>query len=235
MRQPLHAAVARRGIIAAMAEYGAQTALIVVDMQNDFADPRGALYVRGGEDVLPVANAEIAKARAAGALVVYTQDWHPPSTPHFAKDGGTWPVHCVRGTWGAELHADLDVSAAPDAGDGDAAGVTLRKVVRTGTGDEDGYSAFEASPDPAEPSRLERLLREHGMERLVVLGLATDYCVRASAIDACKEGFDVTVVEDAVRAVEVNPGDSERAFQDMRDAGAGIASSAEVLAGAEAG
>ncbi|HXT20308.1 MAG TPA: isochorismatase family protein, partial [Thermoanaerobaculia bacterium] len=148
----------------AVAQYDARTALIVVDMQNDFADPRGALYVRGGEEVLPVANAEIARARAAGALVVYTQDWHPPSTPHFAKDGGTWPVHCVRGTWGAELHPDLDVAA-----ENDDAGVTLRKVVRTGTGDEDGYSAFEASLDPSEPSRLERLLREHGIEGLVVL------------------------------------------------------------------
>jgi len=203
-----------------MAEYDAKTALIVVDMQNDFADPRGALYVRGGEDVLPVANAEIAKARAAGALVVYTQDWHPPSTPHFAKDGGTWPVHCVRGTWGAELHADLDVSAAPDAGDGDAAGVTLRKVVRTGTGDEDGYSAFEASPDPAEPSRLERLLREHGMERLVVLGLATDYCVRATTLDGLAAGFAATVLADGVRPVDLQPGDGERALDEMRRAGA---------------
>ena len=203
-----------------MAEYDAKTALIVVDMQNDFADPRGALYVRGGEDVLPVANAEIAKARAAGALVVYTQDWHPPSTPHFAKDGGTWPVHCVRGTWGAELHPDLDVSAAPDAGDGDAAGVTLRKVVRTGTGDEDGYSAFEASPEPNEPSRLERLLREHGMERLVVLGLATDYCVRATTLDGLAAGFAATVLADGVRPVDLQPGDGERALDEMRRAGA---------------
>jgi len=198
-----------------MAEYDARTALIVVDMQNDFADPRGALYVRGGEDVLPVANAEIAKARAAGALVVYTQDWHPPSTPHFAKDGGTWPVHCVRGTWGAELHPDLDVPAEADEG-----GVTLRKVVRTGTGDEDGYSAFEASPDPDEPSRLERLLREHGVERLVVLGLATDYCVRATTLDGLAAGFPATVLAAGVRPVDVKPGDGERALDEMRRAGA---------------
>lgn len=205
-----------------MAEYDGKTALIVVDMQNDFADPRGALYVRGGEDVLPVANDEIAKARAAGALVVYTQDWHPPSTPHFAKDGGTWPVHCVRGTWGAELHPDLDVAAAPDAGDGEASGVTLRKVVRTGTGDEDGYSAFEASADPNEPSRLERLLREHGIERLVVLGLATDYCVRATTLDGLAAGFRATVLADGVRAVDLQPGDGERALDEMRRAGARV-------------
>ena len=203
-----------------MAEYDPRTALIVVDLQNDFADPRGTLYVRGGEDVLPVANAEIAKARAAGALVVYTQDWHPPSTPHFAKDGGTWPVHCVRGSWGAELHPDLDVAAASDAAEGDAIGVTLRKVVRTGTGDEDGYSAFEASPDPHERSRLESLLRQHGIERLVVLGLATDYCVRATTLDGLAAGFGATVLTPGVRAVDLQAGDGARALDEMRRAGA---------------
>jgi nicotinamidase/pyrazinamidase len=198
-----------------MAEYDPQTALIVVDMQNDFADPRGALYVRGGEAVLPVANAEIAKARAAGALVVYTQDWHPPSTPHFAKDGGTWPVHCVRGTWGAALHPDLDVPA-----EADESGVTLRKVVRTGTGDEDGYTAFEASAVPGEPSRLETLLREQRIERLVVLGLATDYCVRATTLDGLALGFSATVLAKGVRPVDLQPGDGDRALAEMRRAGA---------------
>jgi nicotinamidase/pyrazinamidase len=195
-----------------MASYDAHTALIVVDLQNDFADPRGALYVRGGEQVLPVANAEIEKARAAGALVVYTQDWHPPSTPHFAKDGGTWPVHCVRGSWGAELHPGLVQPAA---------GETLRKVVRTGTGDEDGYSGFEARAEgDAAPSRLEKLLRDHGIRRLVVLGLATDYCVRATTLDALHLGFPATVLEAGVRAVDLQPGDGERALAEMRQAGA---------------
>ncbi len=207
-----------------MAEYDRQTALIVVDMQNDFADPKGALYVRGGEDVVPFANAEIRKAREAGALVVYTQDWHPPSTPHFAKDGGTWPVHCVRDSWGAELHPGLDVGAVTDEGDGGAGdgGVTLRKVVRTGTGDEDGYSAFEASTDPAEPSRLEQLLREQDIERIVVLGLATDYCVRATALDARGLGFPTTVLREGVRAVDLQPGDGERAFAELERAGAKV-------------
>ena len=200
-----------------MPAYDARTALIVVDLQNDFADPRGALYVRGGEEVLPVANGEIARARAAGALVVYTQDWHPPSTPHFAKDGGTWPVHCVRGTWGAELHPDLLVSRGPDA-----TGETLRKVVRTGTGDEDGYSAFEATGEPGQPSRLERLLREHGVERLVVLGLATDYCVRATTLDGLRAGFAASVLRQGVRAVDLRPGDGERALAEMRAAGAAV-------------
>jgi nicotinamidase/pyrazinamidase len=196
-----------------MPRYDPHTALIVVDVQNDFADPKGALYVREGEQVIPIANDEIARARVAGALVVYTQDWHPPTTPHFAKDGGTWPVHCVRDTWGAELHPDLDV-----------AGETLRKVVRTGTGDEDGYTAFEASAPGAVPSesRLERLLREHGIERVVVLGLATDYCVRATALDARALGFDTTVLRAGVRPVDLAPGDGERALAELERAGATV-------------
>ena len=86
--------------------YDERTALIVVDVQNDFADPGGSLYVAGGDDIVPLVNDEIHAARAAGATVVLTQDWHPPATPHFTTDGGVWPVHCVRGTWGAALHPD---------------------------------------------------------------------------------------------------------------------------------
>ena len=98
-----------------MTDYDARTALIVVDVQNDFADPKGSLYVSEGERVVPLINDEIERATEAGALVVYTQDWHPESTPHFAKDGGIWPVHCVRDTWGAELHPDLRVTGEPGA------------------------------------------------------------------------------------------------------------------------
>ena len=105
------------------------------------------------------------------------------------------------------------------AGDG---GVTLRKVVRTGTGDEDGYSAFEASADPGEPSRLEQLLRDHGIERIVVLGLATDYCVRATALDARRLGFPTTVLREGVRAVDLRPGDGERAIAELERAGARV-------------
>jgi nicotinamidase/pyrazinamidase len=115
--------------------YSPTTALIVVDVQNDFADPAGSLWVRGGTDIVPVINEAIAAAKAAGAFVVFTQDWHPPSTPHFAKDGGIWPVHCVGDTWGAELHPDLGADAdAPR--------------VRKGTNGEDGYSGFTMR-DPA--------------------------------------------------------------------------------------
>jgi nicotinamidase/pyrazinamidase len=192
--------------------YGPETALLVVDVQNDFADPQGSLFVQGAANIVPLINSEARLATQAGAFVVYTQDWHPESTPHFAKDGGTWPVHCVRDSWGAELHPDLDVS-----------GETLRKVVRTGTGDEDGYSGFEAaSVGSREPSRLERLLREHRIERLVVLGLATDYCVRATALDALALGFPTTVLTAGVRAVDLQPGDGARTLDELRRAGATV-------------
>ena len=194
-----------------MQPYDAKTALIVVDVQNDFADPQGSLYVAEGEKVVPLINEEIARARAAGAMVVYTQDWHPPSTPHFAKDGGIWPVHCVQGTWGAELHPSLEVEG---------------EVVQKGTSGEDGYSGFTVrDPDSGrtEGTKLESMLRERGVERTVVVGLATDYCVKETAIDSATKGFATTVLADEIRAVDLEPGDGERALEAMRDAGAEIA------------
>jgi nicotinamidase/pyrazinamidase len=192
-------------------QYDAETALVVVDMQNDFADLNGSLYVQGGEAVIHLVNEEVRGARDSGAAVVYTQDWHPPDTPHFAKDGGTWPVHCVAGTWGAELHPDLRV-------DGDR--------VRKGTGGEDGYSGFSmADPVSGETSStgLAELLRDRGVERVVVVGLATDYCVKATALDGVRLGFDTTVVERAVRPVDLEPGDGARALGEMRAAGVALA------------
>lgn len=184
------------------------TALIIVDMQNDFADPSGSLYVRDGEAVVAVANDEIRTAGDAGALVVYTQDWHPASTPHFEKDGGIWPVHCVEESWGASFHPDLRV-----VGD----------VVHKGDQGGDGYSAF-SERDPlsgdTEPTTLQRLLVEHGVERLVICGLATDYCVVETVADARALGYPVTVVLDGIRAVEREEGAGDRALQRMRDAGA---------------
>jgi len=183
----------------------------VVDVQNDFADPAGALYVAGGEDVVPVANREIARAVQAGAAVAYTQDWHPPSTPHFAKDGGLWPVHCVQGTWGAALHPALRRV------DG--------KLVRSGAGGGEGYSGFvERDPRTGATSAtgLAEWLRDAGVSRVVVLGLATDYCVRATALDAVQAGFAATVLQDGVRAVEREPGDGTRALDEMRRAGVAV-------------
>jgi nicotinamidase/pyrazinamidase len=190
--------------------YDPTTALVVVDVQNDFADPAGSLSVRGGEAVVLAANAEIAAARAAGALVVYTQDWHPESTPHFAKDGGVWPVHCLAGSWGAALHPVLDVDGP---------------VVRKGSAGEDGYSGFTMR-DPMTgatvPTELDALLHERGIRRVVVVGLATDYCVKATGLDARALGYSTTVLRSAIAAVELQPGDGERALDELRAAGATV-------------
>jgi nicotinamidase/pyrazinamidase len=189
--------------------YDSRTSLIVVDFQNDFADPAGSLSVAASATILPTINAAIGAATASNALVVYTQDWHPESTPHFAKDGGIWPVHCVASTWGAELHPSL--AAADDA-----------PRVRKGTNGEDGYSGFTMR-DPVTgetmPTELDTLLRERGIERVVVCGLATDYCVNATALDAIRLGYETFFLEDAVAAVDLAPGDGARATHAMVDAG----------------
>lgn len=183
-------------------------ALLIIDFQNDFTSG-GALEVPDGDEI-----AEPVK-RLAGEFehVLATRDWHPPDHASFETEGGPWPVHCVQGTHGAELHPamrDIEVEAIVDVG-----------VER----EDEGYSGFEKS-------KLANLLRERGVQEVAVVGLATDYCVRASAIDACREGFDTTVVTDAIRAVEVNPGDGERALEDMREAGAKLATSRELAAAA---
>ncbi|MFZ5493003.1 MAG: isochorismatase family protein [Pseudomonadota bacterium] len=188
--------------------YDPQTALLVVDVQNDFADPAGSLTVPGGAAVVPVINAEITRARAAGAGVVYTRDWHPPHTPHFKPDGGPWPVHCVQDTWGAAFHPQLVVTGP---------------VVSKGSGGEDGYSGFsvrDARSGAGRATELDALLRGRGVTRVVVVGLATDYCVRETALDALRLGYRVVVLRDAVRAVDLSPGDGERALAELAAAGA---------------
>ena len=183
----------------------------MVDVQNDFADASGSLSVRGGGDIVPRLNAEIRRAVEAGATVIYTQDWHPPSTPHFAKDGGIWPVHCVAGTWGAAFHPEL-VVAGPS--------------VRKGSNGEDGYSGFTMR-DPItgadRPTELESMLRRQDVARVVIGGLATDYCVRETGLDALRLGFRTTLLTDAVAAVERQPGDGARALEDVAAAGADLA------------
>jgi nicotinamidase/pyrazinamidase len=188
--------------------YDPRTALIVVDVQNDFADPAGSLSVAGGDAIVPYVNGQIAAAVAAGAFVAYTQDWHPPSTPHFAKDGGRWPVHCVAGTWGAAFHPSLDAGAGPS--------------VRKGVGGEDGYSGFtvrDPRGDTLEPTELARLLAAHGIRGVVVCGLATDYCVRATALDALAMGFPTSVLVEGVRAVGLQAGDGASALRELAEAG----------------
>ena len=192
-----------------MPAFDPQTALIVVDIQNDFAQPDGSLYVHGAEQVVANANQAIAEAARAGALVVYTEDWHPPDTPHFEKDGGLWPVHCVGGTWGAEFHEDLTADAGP--------------VVAKGVDGKDGYSGF-TTRDPQsgdlQQTELEDILLEAGIERCVVVGLATDYCVKETVLDACRLGFEVLVPRDGVAAVDLQDGDGDAALSAMAEAGA---------------
>jgi nicotinamidase/pyrazinamidase len=192
-------------------EYDAETALVVVDVQNDFADPGGSLSVAGADTVIDAVNVEIAAARAAGAPVVYTQDWHPPRTPHFVTDGGPWPVHCVAGTWGAELHPRLVV-------DGPA--------VRKATGQEDGYSGFtmrDVASGRELSTGLDALLRDLGVKRVVIAGLALDYCVKATALDAVRLGYETVVVRNATAPVEVAPGDGAAAEAEIVAAGAALA------------
>ncbi len=185
--------------------YGPDTALIVVDVQNDFASPEGSLYVRDGETVIPFINAQVEAATAGGSVVVFTQDWHPPSTPHFVTGGGPWPVHCVAGSPGSAFHPALTV--AEDA-----------TVLRKGVGGEDGYSAFtllDPATGAASATGLADRLKDAGITRVVVVGLALDYCVRATAVDAVQSGFETTVLADGTRAVDLRAGDGPRAVVAM--------------------
>jgi nicotinamidase/pyrazinamidase len=175
-------------------------ALIIVDYQNDF-NPGGALAVAGGDEIAEPINRLAADDRFA--LVVATRDWHPPDHSSFTEQGGTWPVHCVAGTPGAELHPALDA---------DRVDVIVDKGRDRAT---EGYSAFDGT-------NLGALLRERGIDRVTVVGLATDYCVKHTALDALSEGFPVTVDSTAVRGVDVQPGDSEHALEEVRAAGASI-------------
>jgi nicotinamidase/pyrazinamidase len=175
-------------------------ALVIVDFQNDFT-PGGSLAVSGGDEIADRVNELAADPRFG--LVIATRDWHPPDHGSFSERGGIWPVHCVRGTPGAELHPALDR---------DRVDVVIDKGQDPGT---EGYSGFEATD-------LESLLRRRGVDRLTIAGLATDYCVKNTALDALRLGFGVTVDSAAVRGVEVEPGDSERALDEVRAAGGAI-------------
>ena len=191
--------------------YDPQTALIVVDVQNDFAHPEGSLFVRGAGAVIPRINEEMRKAVGRGASVFLTQDWHPARTPHFETDGGVWPVHCVAGTWGAEFHEGLEAGDAP--------------VVRKGGDGGDGYSGFsvrDAESGEARETGLREMLEEAGARRVVVVGLATDYCVKATVLDAVGLGYGATVLRGCIAAVDLEAGDGEAALGEMEAAGASI-------------
>lgn len=176
-------------------------ALIVVDVQNDFC-PGGTLAVSHGDEVVAPLNELIDQFLERGDPVFKSRDWHLPTTKHFAAYGGTWPVHCVQNTQGAEFHPALRNDPRI-------------KIVSKGLGDTDCYSAFDETDLAAQ-------LRQQNVEELVVGGLATDYCVKNTVVDALHKGFRVKAVADAMRAVEIHPGDGEEAIEEMRAAGAEI-------------
>ena len=176
-------------------------ALLIIDFQNDFT-PGGALAVSEGDTIAPRINALAASGDYD--LVIATRDWHPADHGSFEAQGGIWPVHCVAGTQGAQLHPELDRTR-------------VDIVVDQGQAvDTNGYSGFEGTD-------LDELLRERGITQVTVVGLATDYCVKNTALDALKAGFQVTVDSSAARGVEVQPGDSEAALAEVRAAGGVIA------------
>jgi nicotinamidase/pyrazinamidase len=174
-------------------------ALIVVDVQNDFC-PGGSLAVTGGDEVVQPLNRLIREFLDKDDIVIKTRDWHMPTTKHFARFGGTWPEHCVQGTQGAKFHKEL---------------LDDRRimVVSKGTGDTDCYSAFDETD-------LASLLRRQGVEEIWVGGLATDYCVKQTVLDAIRQGFKVKAVREAMRGVNLKPGDDVRAISEMEAAGA---------------
>jgi nicotinamidase/pyrazinamidase len=196
-----------------MADMTPTTALIVVDMQNDFGHPDGSLFVDDGDGIVDAINDEIDRTADAGGAVVLTQDWHPPSTPHFIDDGGVWPTHCVAGTWGAEFVDGLDPNDRAST------------IVRKGTNGEDGYSAFSMRKPGGGleiPTGLAGLLCERGTNRVVVVGLATDVCVAATAVSAASAGFDTVVLWDATRSVAPDADTTERVLADLGSAGVAV-------------
>jgi nicotinamidase/pyrazinamidase len=189
--------------------YDATTALLVVDVQNDFADPSGSLYVRGGEDVIEFINDQIAEASQRNATIVYTQDWHPESTPHFQKDGGIWPVHCVADTEGAAFHPQLDV-------------IDDALFIKKGVGGEDGYSAFHLRDAiTGEESSTGLADNLEGIESVAVVGLALDYCVKETALDAAKR-YQAILLADGTQPVNLETGDAARAVAEMVMAGVSV-------------
>ena len=182
-----------------------KAALVIVDVQNDFC-PGGSLAVADGDEVVAVLNRHIEKFDRAGLPIFATRDWHPARTRHFNTDGGPWPPHCVQGTEGGKFHPGL--ALPPSA-------IVVSKGMSFAA---DSYSGFEAT-DAAGAGLAERL-RGLGVERIFVGGLATDYCVKFTVLDGLKEGFKVTLLEDAVRGVNLHPGDSAQAIEEMMLAGA---------------
>jgi nicotinamidase/pyrazinamidase len=181
-----------------------KVALLVVDLQNDFCSG-GALPVPNGEQVIEPVNRATARFAALGLPVLASRDWHPPQARHFRQYGGLWPIHCVQGSDGAAFHPGLRLPSGTP-------------VFSKGINPElDGYSAFEGVTGDGRP--LESVLAELGIEHLYLAGLATDYCILTTALEAVRHGLVVTVLTDAVAGVDLVPGDSARAMQEMASAG----------------
>lgn len=186
-------------------------ALLIVDVQRDFC-PGGALAAPAGDRIVPALNRHVAEAHGRGLPIYASRDWHPDVTNHFKAYGGPWPVHCVQGSPGAEFHPDLDLPSRAIV------------VSKGQTPDHPGYSAFEGVT-PHGTSLLDDLRRKR-VDRLYVGGIATEYCVKQSVLDALHAGFRVTVLRDAVAGIDARPGDADRALAEMAGAGADIATGA---------
>ena len=178
---------------------GKRTALVVVDVQNDFC-PGGALPVAEGDKVVPVLNAYIERFQAEGAPIIFTRDWHPADHSSFIAQGGPWPPHCVQNTEGAKFHPKLQI---PPEGE----------VISKADKKDEAYSFFQGTD-------MGERLHERGIKRLLVGGLATDYCVRETVLDGLKHGFEVFYLDDGSKGVNVKPRDSERAVEEMISNGA---------------
>jgi nicotinamidase/pyrazinamidase len=184
-----------------------RSALLVVDVQNDFCTG-GALAVPGSDTVISALNRYIADAVERGMPVYASRDWHPHDTSHFEPYGGIWPVHCVQGSEGARFHPDLQLPS------------TAIVVSKGEESERPGYSALEGRTADGTPFSTD--LQNRGVTHLYVGGLATDYCVKHSVIDAAAAGLKVTVLEDAIAGVDVHPGDSMCAIAEMREKGAAV-------------
>jgi nicotinamidase/pyrazinamidase len=193
-----------------MSEHFENSALLLVDVQNDFC-PGGALAVPQGDRIVPVIN----RLMPLFPFVFATEDWHPANHISFKERGGPWPPHCIQQTKGAELHPEIDRAEID---------LLLRKAI---TPDRDAYSGFEARDEAGRS--LDEALKQSGVTRLYVVGLATDYCVRATVLDGLKNGYEVLVVADAIRAVEVAEGDGQRAMEEMVEKGARLVASSDIL------
>jgi nicotinamidase/pyrazinamidase len=185
-----------------------ESALIIVDVQNDFC-PGGSLAVPEGDQVVPPLNTLIRRFRQVRHPIFATRDWHPEGHASFVEQGGPWPPHCVQNTAGARFHPDLEVDEH----------VTI--ISKATAVEQDAYSGFDGTD-------LGEQLKQQGVRKVFIGGLATDYCVKATAQDALQEGFDVYIVEDAVRGVDLRPGDSRRALDELTRAGARIVTSDQV-------